>query len=90
MRGLYVYARMVSSPLARSRALPSLSSIERRELFRDERDVDVAARVEGAFRSLADVLTTLEAYMARGRFTPKARGALALRIPEWVGEACTL
>ena len=81
LRGLYVYGRVLSSPLGRFKALPAYSNLSSLELYKSS-EIDVPSVLEGALSTARQVLTRLAEYMARGSFTRRAKGRFLEDVPE--------
>lgn len=83
LRGLYVYGRLLSSPLGRVKALPAYSNLSSLELYRSS-EIDVPAVLEDALSNARHVLARLADFMARGTFTRRARARFLQDVPESV------
>lgn len=81
LRGLYLYGRLLSSPIAKVRALPAYSNLSSLELYKSS-EIDVPATIEGAVASARQVLSRLTDFMARGSFTRRARARFLADVPE--------
>lgn len=86
LRGLYLHALLLSSPIGRRRALPSRSNLSYRELYRGP-EADVATHVAEALDDARRVLGKVAGYMERGVFTPRARRRLLELVPGLNGDA---
>ncbi len=87
VRGMYLHGLMLSSPLGRSRAVPSYTNGTYRELFHAA-DVDYSAEVERALTDSRAVLHLLWDFIQRGHFSPRTRAAFLAKFPEEALEAC--
>lgn len=83
LRGLYVYGRLLASPLGRIKALPAYSNLSSLELYKSS-ELDVAAVLERALSDARHVLSRLSDYMARGSFTRRAKARFLTDVPEAV------
>jgi hypothetical protein len=81
VRGLYVYGRVLGSPLGRARALPAWSNLSSLELYRSS-ELDVAKEIDAALADARAVLTRVSEYMARRSFTRRARARFLEDVPE--------
>jgi hypothetical protein len=81
VRGLYLYGRVLSSPLGRSRALPAWSNLSALELYRSS-ELDVAKEIDAALGEARRVLGRVSEYMARRSFTRRARARFLEDVPE--------
>lgn len=81
VRNAYLAGRILGSPLGRRRGLPSYSNLSQRELYLGP-EVDVPAAVRSALGETRRVLGEVGRYLARGRFTLKARGRFYAAFPE--------
>jgi hypothetical protein len=81
VRGLYVYGKVMGSPLGRRAALPRDASQEYRTLYRGER-LDVGAAIETALDRARSYGAKVGALIARGDFSPRARGRFLAELPE--------
>ncbi|MFL5321584.1 MAG: zinc dependent phospholipase C family protein [Myxococcaceae bacterium] len=83
LRGLYLYGRLLSSPLGKARALPAYSNLSTLELYRSS-EIDIAQEITSALDSARQVLTRLSDFMERGSFTRRARARFLADVPEAV------
>lgn len=74
-RGLYLFAWMLSTPLAHARLVLPYRALSRLELYSGS-DVQVPQLVGDALRRTADALGQLSVYMQRGSFTQRSRARL--------------
>ena len=81
VRGLYLYGRVLGSPLGRTRALPAWSNLSALELYRSS-ELDVAREIDAALAEARRVLVRVSEYMARRSFTRRARARFLEDIPE--------
>jgi len=81
VRGLYLYGRVLSSPLGRARALPAWSNLSTLELYRSS-ELDVAEEIDAALAEARRVLGRVSEYMARRSFTRRARARFLEDVPE--------
>jgi len=81
VRGLYVYGRVLCSPLGRARALPAWSNLSTLELYRSS-ELDVAREIDAALVDARRVLGRVSEYMARRSFTRRARARFLEDVPE--------
>lgn len=81
VRGMYLSGVVLSSPVGRLRGLPSYSNLSYRELYQGP-EVDVPAAVRSALDAARRGLGEVGRYLARGRFTLKARGRFYAAFPE--------
>lgn len=83
LRGLYLYGRLLSSPLGKARTLPAYANLSTLELYRSS-ELDVATEVQNAVETARHVLSRLSDFMARGSFTRRARARFMADVPETV------
>lgn len=83
LRGLYVYGRLLASPLGRIKTLPAYSNLSSLELYKSS-EIDVAAVLERALLDARQVLTRLSDYMARGSFSRRSKARFLAEVPESV------
>ena len=88
VRGLYMAGLVLSTPVGRTRGLPTFSALSFRELYRpagplgDAGDFDFGREVEAALTRTCHVLDGLLTYMTRGIFTPRTRARFLEAFPE--------
>lgn len=80
MRGLYLAALALGSPLGKLKALPS-GPVSRRELFRGP-GVDVWSAVDRGLAQTREVLTVLGGLIRRGSFSARSKGKVLEVCPE--------
>lgn len=81
VRGLYLYGRALSSPLARRVRPPADAAALEARVYRAP-GLDFGAEVEAALATARALVTRVHAFVHKGDFSPRARGRFLADVPE--------